>query len=246
MSYYVKGAGNPPFQGVETLTQTCPSSTASGGPYYAGSWAVAAPGEVRIDGAAGRRISPSGGSLPVARAFDPVSGGGACATAPATDQAGTANYRSAPVPAGGFSLLGSPTVVTDVVSRGGSSQIAARLLDVNVASGDETLVARGLWRPAVTSAPVRQVFQLHPNAYRFAPGHVVKLELLPNDNPAYGRVSNGQLEVRLTHLQLRLPALEQPGSTNGLVQSPAPKVVPAGYTLARDFMPALPKGLFAK
>jgi predicted acyl esterase len=238
MNYYVKGAGNPPFRGVETLTQTCPYSAASGGPYYAGNWAAAAPGEVRIDGPVRKRISPSAGSLAAARMFDPVSGGDACATVPATDQPGTATYRSAPVPAGGFTLAGSPTVVADITSRGATSQIAARLLDVDAAAGNQTLIARGLWRPAVANGPVRQVFQLHPNAYRFAPGHVVKLELLPNDNPSYGRVSDGQAEIRLSNLELRLPALDQPGSSNGLVQSPAPKIVPPGYTLARDFMPA--------
>ena len=29
--------------------------------------------------------------------------------------------------------------------------------------------------------------------------------------------------------------MEQPGSLGGLVQAPAPKVVPAGYTLATEF-----------
>src|SRR5204863_2155557 len=31
------------------------------------------------------------------------------------------------------------------------------------------------------------------------------------------------------------PVVETPGALGGLVQPPAPKVVPAGYTLARDF-----------
>jgi len=35
----------------------------------------------------------------------------------------------------------------------------------------ETLVARGLWRPRVSGTPSRQVFQLHPGAWRFAAGH---------------------------------------------------------------------------
>ncbi len=87
-----------------------------------------------------------------------------------------------PVPTGGFTLLGSPTVVADITSPGSDSQIAARLLDVDTGTNTQTLVARGLWRPAITSGPERQVFQLHPNGYRFADGHVVKLELLPKDS----------------------------------------------------------------
>jgi predicted acyl esterase len=238
MNYYLMGNGSPPFNGIETLTQTCPRSAPSGGPYFAGDWAAAAPGEVRLDDPTRKRISPSAGSLAAARMFDPVSGGDACASVAATDQAGTASYRSAAVPADGFTLMGSPTVVADITSRGATSQIAARLLDVDVAAGTETLIARGLWRPAVSAEPVRQVFQLHPNGYRFPAGHVVKLELLPNDNPYYGRESNGQEEVRLSNLELLLPVLEQPGALGGLVQSPAPKVLPPGYTLARGFTSA--------
>ena len=155
---------------------------------------------------------------------------------PATDQAGTATYRGQPVPAGGFTLLGSATLVADITSRGATSQIAARLLDVDPGSDTETLVARGLWRPVVANGPVQQVFQLHPNGYRFAPGHVVKLELLPNDHPSYGQVSNGQAEIRISNAGLRLPVLEAPGSLGGLVQSPAPKVLPPGFALAADFL----------
>jgi predicted acyl esterase len=236
MDYYVKGTGGVPFQGIEALTETCPASAPSEGPYYAASWAAIAPGEVRIEDTTAPRIQPWAGSAAVTTAFASLPGD-ACATAPATDQPGAASYRG-PVPAGGYTLMGSPTVYAGFISRGASSQVAARLLDVDPAAGTETLVARGLWRPAITSSAVKQVFQLHPNGYRFAGGHIAKLELLPNDSE-YGRVSNGQLEVRVSNLQLRLPVLEEPGSLGGLVQSPTPKVLPAGYSLARDFAPAI-------
>ena len=78
------------------------------------------------------------------------------------------------------------------------------------------------------------VFQLHPQAYHFAAGHVAKLELLSSDFP-YGRWSNLQTNVTVNSLELRLPVTDQPGSLGGLVQSPAPKVVPPGYTLAAEF-----------
>src|SRR3954452_3484549 len=133
--------------------------------------------------------------------------------------------------------MGSPAVIADITSTGAGSQIAARLLDVDPVADTETLVARGLWRPATSSRAVNQVFQLHPNGYRFGTGHVVKLELLPSDSP-YGRTSNGQASIRVAHLELRLPVVDFPGSLEGLVQAPGPKVVPAGLTLARDF--ALP------
>ena len=78
-----------------------------------------------------KTILPTAGSNAIAATFDPITGGGACATNSATDQADTATYRTDPVPAGGYTLMGSPTVVADITSPGSNSQIAARLLDVD-------------------------------------------------------------------------------------------------------------------
>jgi Acetyl xylan esterase (AXE1) len=231
MDFYVKGAGSTPFHGVTTFTQTCPNATASAGPFTAATWADLAPGEIRFDSDAPQTILPTAGSTAISNPYDPITGGGACATTTATDQADLATYRMDPVPTGGFTLMGSPTVVADITSPSENSQIAARLLDVDTSTNTQTLVARGLWRPAITATPKRQVFQLHPNGYRFADGHVVKLELLPKDTN-YGRASNGQQNVMVENLQLRLPVLEHAGSLDGLVQDPAPRFVPDGYELA--------------
>ena len=84
------------------------------------------------------------------------------------------------------------------------------------------------------SHPVRQAFQLHANGWHFEQGHVARLELLPND-ATYGRASNGQQDVRVHNLELRLPVVEQPGSLGGLVKTPEAEYVPAGYTLAPGF-----------
>jgi hypothetical protein len=66
--------------------------------------------------------------------------------------------------------------------------------------GSQTLVARGLYRPTEGS----NVWQLHPGAWTFAPGHVARLELLGNDTP-YGRPSNGAFRIEVRGLSLRLP-----------------------------------------
>jgi hypothetical protein len=237
--YYVRGIGSTPFHGVTTYTQTCPNAAASGGPFSAANWAQIAPGEIRFDSAAPVTILPTAGSTAIAAPFDPLTGSGACATSSATDQADTATYRMDPVPTGGFTLMGSPTVVADITSPGSDSQVAARLLDVDTSTNTQTLVARGLWRPAITSSPERQVFQMHPNGYRFADGHVVKLELLPKDSNtaagnSYGRTSNNQQNVTIENLQLRLPVVESPGSLGGLVTGAAPKMIPPGYEPSAD------------
>ncbi|HYB98771.1 MAG TPA: CocE/NonD family hydrolase [Candidatus Limnocylindrales bacterium] len=228
--YYVRGIGAEPYQGVHTFTQVCGGPSA--GPYQAATWEELAAGEVRIESAAQQIIATVVATdAQVGRAFDPISGSGACATASAADQAGAATYRSAPMPAGGVTLMGSPTIIADILSPGPTSQIAARLLDVDPATGQQTLVARGLYRPEVGTTASCQVFQLHPNGYAFKEGHIIKLELLPADQP-YGRNSNGQAPIAITNLRLQLPVVDSPDGT--LVHARSPKVLPPGYELAAD------------
>ncbi len=236
MDYYVKGVGSQPDDGVTAYRQTCPSTEPSGRPYTATSWATIAKGEIRFESKPQRTIEPTAGDPAIAQTFDPIFGGGACATANGADQPGTATYRLDPARKGRYTLLGSATVIAKFTLPGDTSQVAARLLDVGP-DGQETLVARGLWRPA-SGGPTRQVFQLHPNAWRFAEGHVAKLELLPADASAgqsYGRRSNDQQPVNVKQLELRLPVREKPGSLKGLVSAPAEKFQPDGYELAADF-----------
>jgi hypothetical protein len=225
-------------QGVTAYTTTCPAGAPSGGPYRARDWARIAKGEVRLDAERAITINPAAGSESTAVAFNPFGGSGACAQAPGADQPGAATYRLDPAPTGGYTLMGSPTVIADFDLQGENSQVAARLLDV-APDGQERLVARGLWRPA-TGGPARQVFQLFPSGWTFATGHVPKLELLPADTNSgapggYGRRSNGQQLVRVSNLQLRLPVVERPGTFAGLVGAFADRALPAGYELAADF-----------
>ena len=86
------------------------------------------------------------------------------------------------------------------------------------------------------------MFQLHPNGYRFADGHVAKLELLPKDSGtaagnSYGRTSNNQANVTVENLELRLPVLEAPDSLGGFVEDPVTKFLPPGYTIAPGYPP---------
>jgi hypothetical protein len=86
----------------------------------------------------------------------------------------------------------------------------------------QTLVTHTLYRPR-TDNRGQQVFQLHPNAWRFAAGHVAKLELLGQSSP-YGRASNGVFTVTVGRLELR-PAGARVASGR-VVQSPASAVLP--------------------
>ena len=231
LDHYVLGSGPEPDLGVRALTQTCPGSAPSAGPLKAKSWAKLARGEVVFADESTKRVASSV-SDPAGGAFDPVTGPGACATAPGDDIDGAATYRLPEAPDGGYTLLGSPTVIAEIKSSSENNQLAARLVDVGP-GGEETLVARGLLRPPSESRFVEAVFQLHGNGWKFEAGHVPKLELLPADAP-YGRPSNGQGEVSVSNLELRLPVHDKPG-TGGVVTQRQKPVVPDGLKLSRDF-----------
>jgi predicted acyl esterase len=226
--HYVKGTGRQPRMGVTALTQTCPKSARSGGPYHAATWAALHPGEVDYSSKPAQTILSTAGDPTISQTFDPVFGGGACATASATDQgAGVASYRLPAATGSGYTLLGSPTVIADLKVSGNYAYIAARLLDVDPATNTETLVARGVYRIDAKAPNGRQVFQLNPNGWHFAAGHVAKLELLGQDTP-YVRASNGAFSIAVSKLQLRLPVHEVPGShgTPRVVTKPLPAVTP--------------------
>jgi predicted acyl esterase len=245
-AHYLKGDGASPSSSVEALTTTCPKSTPSEGPYSASDWSSLSPGEIRFQSAGAQTIghgtfaeeqNPTLSSL----TFDPVLGprelgSTVCSSVPDTDQPNVVNYRLAAAPAGGFTLMGSPTIIAKVEAPSPNAEIAARLVDVSP-EGTETLIARGLYRP--TGGSQEMVFQLHPQGYHFAAGHMAKLELLPSD-VAYGRPSNLQTNITVSDLELRLPVMEQPGSLGGLVQKPAAKVVPPGYQLAAEYQETAP------
>ncbi len=207
--HYVKGTGEQPALGVTAKTQTCPTDVPSGGPFRADTWAALQTGEVNFSSAAAQTIDSVGGDPAVAAAFDPVIGGLACTTAPAAYEPGIANYELPTVNGEGFTLLGAPTVTADLAVTGEYSYIAARLVDVDPEANTKILVARGLYRPDPAVPNGRQTFQLYPNGYHFAPGHIARLELLGRDAP-YARISNGTFSIEVSNLELRLPTHEAP------------------------------------
>jgi dienelactone hydrolase len=210
LKHYVKGTGGVPTTGVTARAETCPASALSGRLYRAATWAALHPREVDYSSEPAQTILSTAGNQTIAKTFDPVFGGGACATVTATDQgAGVATYRLPAAARSGYTLLGSPTVTADLNVTGDYAYIAARLLDVDPATNTETLVARGLYRIDPNAPDGRQVFQLYPAAWHFAAGHVPKLELLGQDAgplPAdYTRPSNGVFSISVSNLQLQLP-----------------------------------------
>lgn len=227
--YVKRDPAATPLEGVEALTQTCPRTEPSGGPYRAATWNQLHPGEVRFGDdapqtvvsaapdAVGHEVDPltSSGAVSFPEPFDSLfpdvlPGDLACETTDAADQVGTATYRGRPAKQG-YTLLGSPTVIanidltSEVAAR--HTELAARLWDVAPDGSSQTLIARALYRP---TGDGKVVFQLHPNGWEFEEGHVPKLELLGHDAP-YARPSNFQYTVDVSRLQLRLPTHEAAG-----------------------------------
>ncbi len=226
--HYLRGRGSAPEPGVVALTQTCPRELDSGGPFAARHFGALARGEVRYTSDAAQTVASAGGDPSVALAIDPATGGGdGCVQTEADRAPGTAEYRLPAVQAGGYTLLGAPTVIARLRVPGepANAEIVSRLWDV-AADGTQRLVARALHRPSGGST---DIWQLHPNGWTFAEGHVPKLELLATDAP-YARPSNQPVDIAVDHLELRLPVRERPDCRT--VLPAASPVRPPGQPLA--------------
>jgi hypothetical protein len=202
---YLKKQGTPPAAGsVSVFTQTCPNTAPAGGPINAPSWVKAHPGVFTIAG--GKRaktVTSTGGDPAAATLFDKILGSDPCPTAAAGKGKSTAVYTAKVKK--GFTLLGLPLVNVTLATKGKFGQLDARLYDVT--GGQERLVTRGEYRLLNNQkGPIS--FELNGNAYKFARGHTIELELLGQD-PNYMRPSNGKFTVKVSKLSLAVPTRER-------------------------------------
>jgi predicted acyl esterase len=142
--------------------------------------------------------------------IDPATGGGnACVEIDPAEAPGTVTLTKTVRPGRAVTLIGAVKIRANLQVSGAepaNSQIAGRLWDVAPDGSSQLLVARGLFRPDHQGAAS---WQLHPAAWRFRPGHTIKLELLGNDIP-YARKSNDEFTAELTNLRARLPIRRLP------------------------------------
>ncbi len=240
IDHYLAGSASKPENNVITYTQTCPDSTPDGGPTTTSDWASQSPGEIRYRSNPAETIAPDGGDRAVAGTFNPAPAGTACVVAAGAEEAGTASYQLDPAAAGGYTVMGSPTVIAKFQFTGDTAQVASRLVDVSPDGTGKTLVNRAIWR---VPDPGYQVFQLQPNGWKVEEGHSLRLELLPYDGSSnasallsnFSRPSNDQPAVTVSGLDLRIPVADSPGWQDGLVKKPAKRVLPArpGVKLAK-------------
>ncbi len=238
--YFVKGEGGEPANahgGVTAISSHCPATSATAGTEYkASDWAALAPGEVHFESPAEQTIQAPG--VAPKTAFT-SSGTTICTTEASGENASAATYKLPAAPSGGFTLAGASTVVAEFSTPAENDQVIARLMDVNEAEGGtQQLIGRAIYRPTSPGGGfTKQVFQLYPQVWNVAAGHVLKLQLMVQDS-TYARTSSSPASIQVKNLELRVPTIENPGADGGFVQTPLPKYLPAGYTLARNVTPS--------
>lgn len=233
-AYYVKGVGSEPANsdgGVKAITSKCPTS-GSGTLLSAPNWASLAPGEIRLEDATAKTITAPG-TAP-ANAF---TSGSVCTTQSGNTNASAATYTTDPAPAGGYTVAGSTTVSSTMTVNGTNDAVRVRLYDRDPVANTEVLIGRQAYRPlGVGEGPTEQLFQLHPQAWKVAAGHQLRLELLAQDSTYLRNNPAGapQQNIQVSDLEMRVPVNEEPGSLGGLVHTPKPRILPEGYRLSYD------------
>ncbi len=219
LDHYLRGVGPAPATGVTAMTQTCPRERPSEGPFHATSATRLATTTVRLTGKETQTVTSSSGSAERSAAIDPVAGGGdGCVQTGTARAEGTAVYDLDPAPAGGTLLLGAARITAGLRVEGttpSTAQLQAHLWDVDPGGTTQRLVARGTLRP---SGGPQDVFELHPNGWRFEPGHRARLELSGQDAP-YGRPSNAAFTVAVSDLRMDLPVRGTPAAAAGPCRS---------------------------
>lgn len=199
---HLRGANKAPAPGLVTaFTTTCPEGARDGGPYKAIGWSELHAGDFLLGSKQAQEFSSAGGSAEVARTFDPVSGTSeTCKTIPFTPEENTATYFRQVKRA--FTMLGQPTIEAQISTTGQYGQIDARLWDVSP-EGTQLLVDRGTYALESNQSGLI-AFQLHGNAYHFAQGHKVELQLLGRDAPYY-QPGSQPFTVRALRVEVTLP-----------------------------------------
>jgi hypothetical protein len=199
--------GGLPAQASAFVT-TCP---AAGGPQrpFTGSWDALAPGTAVASAGGAMRTTSADPNVADGAATDPIAHMNVCLTEPPglTDPGGV--YRTWQVPAGGLTLLGLPGLSVAYTLQGQDATVAFKLWDI-APDGSKTLVTRAGYRLSVVAGdPTHGVIrvELFGNAWRFAPGHLVQLQISQAD-PPYLRPDNLLSAIDYSSLQLVLPTRE--------------------------------------
>lgn len=180
--------------------------------YHAASFAALETSSARLTGSGSATVTsiPSPVPGPEAVETDPVANGGlpgttgGCRVMNTTTDPGAAAWTWSPRTP--VTLIGAPVVRVTVTLNGTDAELAARLWDVDPASGKQALITRGIYRltgPASGSTQ-RLAFELWPAGWHLGTGHRLKLELTPDDSPTW-RPDNLPATMTLAKVSLSVP-----------------------------------------
>jgi predicted acyl esterase len=206
--YYLRGEGKRPKRSVEARTTRCDDETRPGALYRAKTWtdlqeSQEVSTDLDLEGTLDTDVDDTR-----ARVIKPID------TDAATNGVNYAGCRSttAPLAEGNLAastdtltrpltMLGLPTVSLTAAPELEDMYISARLWDVD--DGRRTLVDRGVFR--LQSANEQSaLFKLFGNAYTFAEGHRIELELTANDSRSF-LSSNANGTIDISDVRLSLP-----------------------------------------
>jgi hypothetical protein len=145
--------------------------------------------------------------------FNPVTNGDPCSRTKVKRPSGSVVLtRISP----GFTLAGPTTISLDITESSDSfGQIDARLLDAS--GGKARLIDTGTYR-LKPGQKGRIRFQTAGNVYRFAKGHVARLELVPRNSPWF--LADRSRRVKLLFAGMDIPTREKPNRALGIGPPP--------------------------
>ena len=190
---------------VTAYGQSCPRTATKGlGPWTASTVAGLARGTLTINAAPRKSITTKGIDKKLGAKVNPLFLD-PCVSLPAgSDAAGGVVVLSKRSP--GITLLGSTALALRHSRAGGAAQIVARIWDVDPRTNTMRLVDRSVTRPI--AGATRETLRLNGNAWRFAKGHRIRIELTAGDPPTF-RQSNGSFSLRILTARATLPTREK-------------------------------------
>jgi len=220
VDHFTKPAGNPsepqPSYNVTTALQICPQNASAefpanepGPTFTAGGFFKLAPHTLRVDIGGTQTTTNDVEPNPHASQADPLTNvfinGGRCPIHTAPAGPGVAVYDSQPLTERATMIGATRLTVDYAASTAQGVQLNARLYDI-FPDGTQVMVDRGPYR--VVSATGPATFELHGNAWRFEPGHRLRLELSQDDSP-FLKTSEVPSTIAVNGVKLRIPVREQ-------------------------------------
>jgi len=212
--FYLRGEGKKPSPSVQARTTRCDDEKLPGALYSARTWADLQDSgeltaELDLDGTLDTSVEDTRARVIKPIDTDAASNGvdysGCRSTnAPLADGNLAASSDALTRP---LTMLGLPTVSLTAAPEFEDMYISARLWDVD--GTRRTLVDRGVFR-LQSASEQSALFKLFGNAYTFAEGHRVELELTANDSRSFLE-SNADGTIDISDVKLTIP-LANPGA----------------------------------